>query len=134
MSEPFLGEIRMFAGSYAPERWAYCDGQLLPISGHEALYSLLGTAFGGDGRTTFGLPDLRGRVPMHPGNGPGLSHHVRGQMGGQEQVALQQTDVGPGGRSPIQVNTGAHTNLPNMQPYTCVNFIIALEGLYPPRN
>ena len=73
MSEPFVGEIRMFAGNFAPRGWAYCDGQLLAVSQNDALFSLLGTIYGGDGRTTFALPDLRGRVPMHWGSGPGLT-------------------------------------------------------------
>ena len=69
MSEPFLAEIRMFAGNFAPRGWAFCDGQLLPINQNQSLYSLLGTTYGGDGRTTFGLPDLRGRASLHPGRG-----------------------------------------------------------------
>lgn len=133
MSEPFIGEIRMVGFSYAPERWANCDGQLLPIQQNPSLYSLLGTTYGGDGINTFGLPDLRGRVPIHVGRRPGLTTRIQGEMGGQEQVALQETDVGPGGRTPIKVNAGASTKLPNMQPYTCVRFIIALDGVYPPR-
>ncbi len=73
MSSPFLGEIVMFAGNFAPRGWAFCDGQLLAISQNSALFSILGTTYGGDGRTTFGLPGLRGRVPMHAGSGPGLT-------------------------------------------------------------
>ena len=73
MSDPFVGEIRMFAGMFAPRGNALCDGQLLAVSQYDALFSLLGTMYGGDGRTTFGLPDLRGRVPMHYGSGPGLT-------------------------------------------------------------
>jgi microcystin-dependent protein len=80
--EPFLGEIRMFAGNYAPRGWAKCEGQLLPISQNTALFSLLGTMYGGDGRTTFALPDLRGRVPMFHGNGPGLPTYTQGEKGG----------------------------------------------------
>ena len=73
MSEPFIAEIKMFAGNFAPRSYAFCDGQLLSISQNTALFSLVGTTYGGDGRTTFGLPDLRGRVPMHWGSGPGVS-------------------------------------------------------------
>ena len=73
MSEPYVGEIRMFAGNFAPRGWAYCDGQLLGVSQNDVLFSLLGTIYGGDGRTTFGLPDLRSRIPLHQGTGPGLS-------------------------------------------------------------
>ena len=88
MSEPFLGEIRMFGGNFAPRGWAFCDGQLLPISSNSALFSLLGTTYGGDGRTTFQLPDLRGRVPMHAGNGPGLSTRPLGSKAGAETTTL----------------------------------------------
>jgi len=88
MSEPFVGEIRMFAGNFAPRGWAFCDGQLLAVSQNDALFSLLGTIYGGDGRTTFGLPDLRGRLPIHAGNGPGLSERRLGAKGGAEKVTL----------------------------------------------
>lgn len=88
MSEPFIGEIRMFAGTFAPRSWAFCDGQLLAVSQNDALFALLGTIYGGDGRTTFGLPDLRGRIPIHQGSGPGLSSRPIGQKSGSETVAL----------------------------------------------
>jgi microcystin-dependent protein len=88
MSEPFVGEIRMFAGNFAPRGWAFCDGQLLAVSQNDALFSLLGTIYGGDGRTTFGLPDLRGRIPLHLGRGPGLSERRLGSKGGAEKVTL----------------------------------------------
>lgn len=88
MSEPFVGEIRMFAGNFAPRGWAFCDGQLLAVSQNDALFSLLGTIYGGDGRTTFGLPDLRGRLPIHAGTGPGLSPRRLGAKGGAEKVTL----------------------------------------------
>lgn len=88
MSEPFVGEIRMFAGNFSPRNWAYCDGQLLQISQNDALFSLLGTIYGGDGRTTFGLPDLRGRIPIHQGNGYAL-----GRQGGQEVVTLNVSQM-----------------------------------------
>lgn len=88
MSEPFVGEIRMFAGNFAPRGWAFCDGQLLAVSQNDALFSLLGTIYGGDGRTTFGLPDLRGRLPIHAGSGPGLSNRRLGSKGGAENVTL----------------------------------------------
>lgn len=88
MSEPFVGEVRMFAGNFAPRGWAFCDGQLLAVSQNDALFSLLGTIYGGDGRTTFGLPDLRGRVPIHPGSGPGLSPRRLGAKAGSEKETL----------------------------------------------
>ncbi len=86
--EGFIGEIRMFAGNFAPRGWALCEGQLLSVSQNQALFSILGTTYGGDGRTTFALPDLRGRVVIHPGQGPGLSSHRLGEKGGQENVTL----------------------------------------------
>ena len=134
MSEPFIGEIRMVGFSFAPVRWADCDGQLVPVSQNQALFSLLGTTYGGDGVNNFALPDLRGRVPINVGHGPGLTTRQQGDKAGLEQVALQESDVGPGGRTPIQVNTGASTSLPNMQPYLCVRFIIALDGVFPQRH
>ncbi len=93
MAEPFLGEIRMFAGNFAPQGWALCDGQLLAISQNDALFSLLGTFYGGDGRTTFGLPDLRGRVPIHTGSGPGLSARSLGAKGGEETMTVTQAQL-----------------------------------------
>jgi microcystin-dependent protein len=95
MSEPFLGEITMFAGSFAPRGWAFCDGQLLAISQNSALFSLLGTHYGGDGRTTFGLPELRGRVPIHAGTGPGLSPRILGARSGSESVTLTPAQLSP---------------------------------------
>ena len=88
MSEPYVGEIRMFAGNFAPRGWAFCDGQLLAVSQNDALFSLLGTIYGGDGRTTFGLPDMRGRIPIHQGQGPGLSVRRLGSRSGSETVTL----------------------------------------------
>lgn len=85
---PFIGQIVMFGGNFAPRSWALCDGQLLAISSNEALFSILGTTYGGDGRTTFALPDLRGRVPVHAGSGPGLTPRTLGSKGGQERVTL----------------------------------------------
>jgi len=91
--DAFLGEIRMFAGSFAPEGWLYCDGQTLPINQYQALYSLLGNTFGGDNRTNFCLPDFRGRVPIHRGQGIGLSPHNIGQATGSETVTLTATQI-----------------------------------------
>jgi microcystin-dependent protein len=173
--DPFLGQIMMFAGNFAPRGWAFCDGQLLPISQNTALFSILGTTYGGDGRTTFALPDLRGRVSIHPGSGPGLTSRRLGEKGGAETVTLNVNEIprhdhffqlafGPGDKSTgsdnaiavnslgetifsdkapsadavlnrdsIAINGGgqAHTNI---QPFTCVNFIIALVGVYPSRS
>jgi microcystin-dependent protein len=169
MPDAFVGEIRVFAGSFAPTGWAMCDGQLMPISQNTALFSLLGTAYGGDGQSTFALPDLRGRAPMLFGQGPGLTPRVRGNAVGTEGHALSVAEIPPhahplgasaangtrdtvdGGvlaRSPagipqyaaafdttLAVDTVAQAggNQPhnNMQPYLVLNFIIALQGIYP---
>ena len=88
MSEPLIGEIRMFGGQFAPRGWGLCDGQLLPVTEHEALFSILGTTYGGDGTTMFGLPDLRGRVPVHAGTGPGLSERRLGEKAGEQSTTL----------------------------------------------
>jgi microcystin-dependent protein len=93
MSEPFIGEIRMFAGSFAPRGWAYCDGQLYSVSQNDALFSLFGTIYGGDGRDTFGLPDLRGRVPIHQGTGPGLAERRLGSKAGVENATVTENQL-----------------------------------------
>lgn len=127
-SDPFLGEIILFGGNFAPRGWALCDGQLLSISSYSALFSILGTTYGGDGRSTFGLPDLRGRAPVHVGTGPGLSSYALGQRGGVETVTLNQaqipahshavnaTDKGssdkPTGLVPAAANSGASFGQP----------------------
>jgi microcystin-dependent protein len=103
MSEPFIAEIRIFAGNFAPRGWAFCDGQLLPIASNTALFSLIGTTYGGDGRTTTALPNLQGRAPMHPGRGPGLTNRQLGQKGGTESVALNQNTT-PAHTHPAQVS------------------------------
>ena len=95
MSSPFLGEIRMFAGTFAPRGWALCDGQLVLVSQNDALFLLVGTIYGGDGRTTFGLPDLRGRAPIHQGSGIGLSPRSIGSKGGSEEVTITQGQLPP---------------------------------------
>lgn len=171
MSEPFVGEIRMFAGNFAPRGWAFCDGQLLAVSQNDALFSLLGTIYGGDGRTTFGLPDLRGRVPIHAGSGPGLSLRRLGARAGAESINLTAnqmpqhshrmqastagaTSLSPSGNLLAQAqadvyneedaeeglasaaitNAGGSQIHTNLMPTLCVNFIIALFGIYPSRS
>jgi microcystin-dependent protein len=173
MTDPFVGEIRMFAGNFAPTGWALCNGQLLPISQNTALFSLLGTMYGGDGKTTFALPDLQGRVPIDFGPGPGLTERFQGEEGGQPYVTLINSEMpahthqvladtapgssqdptnatwgtagrgrpapyGPGlnaSMSPQALNiTGGSLPHNNMQPYLAVTFIIALQGIYPPRQ
>lgn len=108
MSEPFVGEIRMFAGNFAPRGWAFCDGQLLAVSQNDALFSLLGTIYGGDGRTTFGLPDMRGRIPLHQGHGPGLSERRLGSKGGAEKETLTVNQLASHSHS-FNANTEAAT-------------------------
>jgi len=100
MSDPFLGEIRLVGFTFAPQGWALCDGQLLSIAQNTALFSLLGTTYGGNGQTTFALPDLRGRVPIHPGQGPGLSNYVLGEQSGSENVTLNTSQL-PGHNHPL---------------------------------
>ncbi len=91
--DPFIAQIMLFGGNFAPRGWAFCDGQLLAISQNTALFSLIGTLYGGDGRTTFALPDLRGRVAVHPGTGPGLSNITLGERGGVENVGLNNSNL-----------------------------------------
>lgn len=91
--DPFVAEIRIFPFNFAPKGWAWCDGQLLPLSQNTALFSLLGTTYGGNGKSNFALPDLQGRAPMHPGQGPGLSLHDLGETGGSETVTLLQSEI-----------------------------------------
>jgi len=171
MSEPFIAEIRIFAGNFAPRSWAFCNGQLLPVSQNTALFSLIGTTYGGDGRTTTALPDLQGRTPMHPGRGPGLTSRRLGQRGGVETVTLTEaqmpnhnhtmTATAEGGdrADPADKYLASESNiyapdnntlqsmaeqsLPhtggsqphnNMQPFIAINYIIALQGLYPSRG
>ncbi len=93
MADPFVAEIRIFPFNFAPKGWAWCDGQLLPISQNTALFSLLGTTYGGDGKSNFALPNLMGAVPMHPGQGPGLSLHDLGEVGGSETVTLLESEI-----------------------------------------
>lgn len=93
MADPFVAEIRIFPFNFAPTGWAWCDGQLIPISQNTALFSLLGTTYGGDGEATFALPDLQGRAPMHPGQGAGLSLHDLGETGGSETVTLLESEM-----------------------------------------
>ena len=91
--DPFVAEIRIFPFNFPPKGWAFCDGQLLPLSQNTALFSLLGTTYGGDGKSTFALPDLQGSVPMHPEQGPGLSLHDFGEVGGVEAVTLLESEM-----------------------------------------
>lgn len=179
MDSPFIGSIVLFAGNFAPRGWAFCQGQLLSISQNTALFSILGTTYGGNGQTTFGLPDLRSRVPVGTGQGAGLSSWQAGQMTGTESVSLLSTQM-PAHNHNVQVSSGqadsasANSNYlavangnfsgdpvtvntyngtpnatlggnsisltgggqphENIQPSLGMNYIIAVEGIYPSRN
>ncbi|HEY1011857.1 MAG TPA: tail fiber protein [Herpetosiphonaceae bacterium] len=112
MADPFVAEIRIFPFNFAPKGWAWCDGQLLPISQNTALFSLLGTTYGGNGKSNFALPDLQGRAPMHPGQGPGLSLHDLGETGGSETVSLLESEIPAHSHAARAVNESAHTANP----------------------
>lgn len=105
MSDPFVAEIRIFAGNFAPRGWALCDGQLLPISQNTALFSLLGVTYGGNGKSTFALPNLQGSAPMQQGQGPGLSLRDLGEQGGEQSVTLLSTEM-PSHNHPVSANSG----------------------------
>ena len=172
MSNPFVAEIRIFAGNFAPTGWALCNGQLMPISQNTALFSLLGTFYGGDGKSTFALPNLADSAPMGQGQGAGLSDRFLGESGGTPNITLLNsemaqhshfvtasnqigTDRTPGGEDlarskgmtlygpsgtvvpmAIEATTPTGSSLPhnNLQPYLTLTFIIALQGVFPPRS
>ena len=113
MAQPYVGEIRMFGGNFAPAGWMFCAGQLLSIADNDTLFNLIGTTYGGDGQTTFALPDLRGRVPIHQGQGPGLSNYVLAQTGGVESVTLTVNQIPIHTHTPNASNTGASDNPAN---------------------
>jgi len=179
--EPYIGEIRMFAGDYAPRGWALCDGRLLSVNHYHTLFSIIQTYYGGDGMSNFAVPDLRGRAAIQPGQGPGLSNYQLGQRGGAESVTITQQQMPAHSHSLMATNAASNqplpagnaiatyidqsTQLPDilfndlsdqattinamnarsigttggsqplgiMQPYLAINYIIALEGIYPPR-
>ncbi|MEM6321329.1 MAG: tail fiber protein [Bacteroidota bacterium] len=160
-TNPLIGTIGMFAGNFAPRGWAFCNGQLLPISENQALFSILGTTYGGDGRRSFALPDMRGRSPMHAGDGPGLTPRRLGQRIGSETNTLTVNQLPshshslpateqPNGNGTTNVvvvgkddrptttvmtqSTGANQSVNNIQPCLAVNFCIALIGIFPSRN
>src|SRR5438445_1040912 len=93
MADPFVAEIRIFSFNFAPKGWAFCDGQILPLSQNTALFSLLGVTYGGDGKSNFALPNMQGNAPMHPGQGPGLSLHDLGETGGSDTVSLLESEI-----------------------------------------
>lgn len=111
--DPFVAEIRIFPFNFAPKGWAFCDGQLLPLSQNTALFSLLGTTYGGDGKSNFALPDMQGNAPMHPGQGPGLSLHDLGETGGSETVTLLESEIPAHAHQLRASSDDADNNLPN---------------------
>ncbi len=111
MADPFIGQINLFAGNFAPRNYALCQGALLPIAQNTALFSILGTTFGGDGRTTFGLPNLQSRAPMHWGNGPGLTNRRLGEVGGSDTVSLNETENATHSH-PMLAGTAPTANVP----------------------
>ena len=129
MSEPFLGQITIFGFNFAPRSWALCDGQVLPINQNQALFSLLGTTFGGDGQTTFALPDLRGRTPLHQGTGPGLSSRPLGSKGGEQTHALTTTEI------PNHTHAARASSADGNAPVPTNNVLAAANNAYrPPDN
>ena len=170
MATPFIGEIKLFGGNFQPRGFAFCDGRLLAISEYSALFALIGTTYGGNGQTTFALPDLRGRIPINQGAGPGLSTYVIGQSFGSEGVTLNPNQMPthnhialcnstPGAASPNNGFWAATTGVTgygtpanatmnsqslttsggsqpheNRMPLLALNYIIALEGIFPSRN
>ena len=138
-AETYLGEVDIFAGNFAPRGYALCEGQSLPINQYQALYSLLGTTYGGDGRITFALPDLRGRVPIGPGQGAGLSYYALGDSGGVQSVVLSEAQMPvhdhalPSGGSTTSDAGGGQPHT-NMQPFLGLNYVIHTDGYYPPHD
>ena len=125
MADPFVAEIRIFPFNFAPKGWAWCDGQLLPISQNTALFSLLGTTYGGDGKSNFALPDLQGRAPMHPGQGPGLSLHDLGETGGSETVSLLESEIPSHGHT-LRAATSLGDN-PNPATHSLARYVNAYQ-------
>jgi len=110
--DPFVAEIRIFPFNFAPKGWAFCDGQILPLSQNTALFSLLGTTYGGDGKSNFALPDMQGNAPMHPGQGPGLSLHDLGETGGSDTVTLLESEIPSHSHSLMAINNLAQDKTP----------------------
>jgi microcystin-dependent protein len=134
MGTPYLSEIRIVSFNFAAKGWALTNGQLLPINQNQALFSILGTTYGGDGRVNFGLPNLQSRIPMHAGQGAGLSARALGALGGIEGITLQNTQIPGAPVSPVSANIGHLTKLSTMSPFLVLNFLIALQGIFPSRS
>jgi microcystin-dependent protein len=135
--DPTIGQIMIWTGNFAPKGWANCDGSLLSIDQNPALYSLIGTYYGGDGRTTFGLPDLRNRFPVHFGAGPELTERNLGDTWGSQSATLTGTplsaEADPEGTADAAAFTG-EPEVATMPPYQRVRFVIAVQGIYPQRS
>jgi microcystin-dependent protein len=134
MATPFLGEIKTVGFNFAPRGWAQTNGQVLAISQNTALFSLLGTTYGGDGQTTFALPDIRSRMPMHQGTGAQLSSRTMGQKGGVEASVFPPTQIPGTPVTPISALVSPFSPVTTLSPYLVVNFVIALQGVFPARN
>jgi microcystin-dependent protein len=134
MASPFVAEIRMVGWSFPARGWALANGQVMPINQNTALFSLLGTLYGGDGQTTFALPNLQGRIPMHMGQGTGLTSRAIGNYGGVEFVTRQTTQIPGAPASPVQAAVQLQPQVQTVSPFIVINFIIALQGIYPARN
>jgi microcystin-dependent protein len=134
MSNPFLGEIRLFAGNFNPFGWALTNGQILPISQNTALFSLLGTTYGGNGTSNFALPNFQSRMPVHQGQGIGLSSYVMGDQGGAESISFSGLPI-PSAPSPaISASVSFRPQVQTVSPFLVLNFIITLQGIFPSRN
>jgi microcystin-dependent protein len=137
MAQPYVGEIRIFAGNFAPAGWQFCDGQLLPISENETLFNLIGTTYGGDGQSTFALPDLRGRVPIHMGQGPGLGNRVLAEKAGSEAVTLLTSQIPVHSHVPVASPSSGDSDDPTGRTWaasTALQFISDGGAGYPNAN
>jgi microcystin-dependent protein len=134
MSEPFLAEIRLFTGNFAPHGWALTNGQLLSINQNTAVFSLIGTFYGGDGKTNFALPNFQSRMPVHQGQGLGLSSYVVGEQAGAESVSFSGLSLPSVPGSAVSASVSFRPQVQTMSPFLVLNFIIALQGIFPARN
>ena len=134
MATPYLGEIKMVAFNFAATGWAFTNGQTLAIAQNTALFTLVGTTYGGDGQNTFALPDLRSRMPMHMGQAVGLSSRLIGQKGGVETATLPSAQIPTSPVAPIQALASRSSPVETVSPFLVISFIIALEGIFPTQN
>jgi microcystin-dependent protein len=134
MAEPFLAEIRIVSWNFAANGWALANGQTMPISQNTALFSIVGTFYGGNGTTNFLLPNLQGRIPTHVGQGSGLTARTLGSYGGVESITQQTVQIPQTPVSPVTAHIGIQQHLATESPFLVVNFIIALQGIFPSRN